>query len=364
MARTGSKILAAVFIAVCAVVAGVFLFYQALNQYWHQHPIEFESEHVFRIERGESIASVLSRLDDHATNLKTIEQQSFFPRLAMRLFANTALIKSGEYVLHGQYSRAASFELFATGQSKQYRLTLVDGHTTKQMIAAVEEAYLQQFEMKIDIEQLQSELSQSLDARAIELMQGANNLEGWFFPETYFFTRDSKPEETFQRAHVALVDVLEAEWEGRAADLPLRNPYEALILASIIERESGHIDERKQIAGVFIRRLNKGMKLQTDPTVIYGMGEAYQGNITRRDLQRDTPFNTYTRAGLPPTPIANPGRASIHAALNPAHGSALYFVAKGDGSHQFSATLEEHNRAVRRYQILQRRADYRSAPQP
>jgi len=364
MARSSSKILAVLIIVACGVVAGLFLFYQALNQYWHQSPIEFESEQIFRIERGESIAAVLARLDEQATNLRSYERQPIFSRLAVRLFANTALIKSGEYVLQGQYSRAASFELFATGQSKQYRLTLVDGHTTKQMMAAVEQAYRQQFEVIIDMEQLQRDLSQSLDPRAIDLMQGASNLEGWFFPETYFFTRDSRPEETFRRAHAALIDVLETEWERRAADLPLANPYEALILASIIERESGHIDERKQIAGVFTRRLNKGMKLQTDPTVIYGMGEAYQGNITRRDLQRDTPFNTYTRAGLPPTPIANPGRASIHAALNPAHGSALYFVAKGDGSHQFSATLEEHNRAVRRYQILQRRADYRSAPQP
>jgi len=160
-----------------------------------------------------------------------------------------------------------------------------------------------------------------------------------------------------------MLDVLLSEWALRNKSVPLQTPYEALILASIIEKESGHVDEREQIAGVFIRRLQKGMRLQTDPTVIYGMGDKYKGDLRRKDLKQDTPYNTYTRHGLPPTPIAMPGVASIRAAMHPADGKALYFVAKGDGSHYFSETLEEHNKAVRKYQILFRRADYQSKPQ-
>jgi conserved hypothetical protein, YceG family len=155
--------------------------------------------------------------------------------------------------------------------------------------------------------------------------------------------------------------VLAEEWAERAEGLPLETPYEALILASIVERETGVPEERSTIAGVFVRRLNMGMKLQTDPTVIYGLGDRFKGNLTRKHLREATLYNTYVIAGLPPTPIANPGREAIHAALNPMEGDALFFVAKGDGSHQFSATLKEHRQAVRDYQ-LQRAQDYRSSP--
>jgi UPF0755 protein len=154
-----------------------------------------------------------------------------------------------------------------------------------------------------------------------------------------------------KRAHAAMRDALATQWRERASDLPLEEPYQALILASIVEKETGRVEERGRIAGVFVRRLRLGMPLQTDPTVIYGMGDRYAGNIRRSDLVADTPFNTYLHVGLPPTPIAMPGLAALTASLHPAPGDALYFVARGDGSHEFSATLAEHNRAVARYQL-------------
>ena len=178
--------------------------------------------------------------------------------------------------------------------------------------------------------------------------------EGRFFPDTYSFPRRTTGLDVLARALQRMDQVLAEEWEGRAPGLPLKTPYEALILASIIEKETGLAAERPQIAGVFVRRLNQGMRLQTDPTVIYGMGERFAGNIRRTDLQEATPYNTYLIRGLPPTPIALPGRAAIHAALHPAAGEDLYFVARGDGGHVFSATLDQHNQAVRDFQLRQR----------
>jgi hypothetical protein len=180
-----------------------------------------------------------------------------------------------------------------------------------------------------------------------------SHAEGLFFPDTYYFSPHSPDIEVLRRAYQLQREKLLAAWESRAPGLPYKTPYEALIMASIIEKETGAAEERPQIAAVFVNRLNRGMRLQTDPTVIYGLGTRFDGNLRKADLLRDTPYNTYTRAGLPPTPIAMPGEEAIRAALNPADSKALYFVARGDGTHVFSDTLEEHNRAVNRFQRKQ-----------
>ena len=174
--------------------------------------------------------------------------------------------------------------------------------------------------------------------------------EGWFFPDTYLFSKRSRDVDILARAHRAMQRHLAREWEARAEQLPLESPYQALILASIVEKETGKEQDRPLVAAVFVNRLRQGMRLQTDPTVIYGLGERFDGNLRKSDLLADTSFNTYTRSGLPPTPIAMPGLASLQAVLHPAPSQALYFVARGDGSSHFSQTLEEHNRAVNRYQ--------------
>jgi UPF0755 protein len=194
---------------------------------------------------------------------------------------------------------------------------------------------------------------QAPDARQLmlELELDKAHAEGWFFPDTYHFVRGTTDKDLLQRAYASMRSQLEEQWQQREEGLPYRRPYEALIMASIIEKETGIPEEREQIAGVFVRRLQKGMRLQTDPTVIYGIGESYDGNIRLRDLRTDTPYNTYTRSGLPPTPIAMPGLAAIRAALHPAAGDSLYFVASGGGAHVFSSTLEQHNEAVIKYQL-------------
>jgi peptidoglycan lytic transglycosylase G len=204
-----------------------------------------------------------------------------------------------------------------------------------------------------------AELLNALDLN----QQPVRQPEGLFFPDTYVFSGATSDRDILRQAYRRLQKVLQEEWSARAPNLPYRDTYDALIMASIVERETGVSSERPEIAGVFVRRLQKDMLLQTDPTVIYGLGERFDGNLRRRDLDdADNLYNTYMHRGLPPTPIALAGRAAIRAALQPSAGEALYFVGRGDGSHQFSATLDEHERAVKKYQIEQRRADYRSRP--
>ena len=252
-------------------------------------------------------------------------------------------IKAGEYLLPAGTTPSQLLDLLVSGRVTQYALTLVEGWTFDEVMAAVRaDPVLIQTLDDIDNEEIMARLGQ----------QGVHP-EGRFFPDTYHFPRQTTDQQFLARAQRAMDRELEQQWADRTPDLPLENPQQALILASIVEKETGMASERPQIAGVFIRRLRRGMKLQTDPTVIYGLGEAFDGNLRRRDLRQDTPYNTYTRTGLPPTPIAMPGADAIRAVLHPADGDALYFVARGDGSHQFSATLVDHNRAVRKFQLKQ-----------
>ena len=251
-----------------------------------------------------------------------------------------ARLKAGEYRLAPGLTASGLLDLLVSGKVVQYPLTIVEGWTFRQLRDAVRQhAALRQ-------------TLEGLDDAAVMAALGrpGEHAEGRFFPDTYLFPRGTTDLEFLGRAYKRMGTVLDEAWRQRATGLPLKDPYQALILASIVEKESGVAAERPQIAGVFARRLQKGMKLQADPTVIYGLGEAFDGNLRRSDLETDTPYNSYTRTGLPPTPICLPGRAAIQAAVSPAEGNELYFVARGDGSHQFSASLDEHQRAVNQFQ--------------
>lgn len=252
-------------------------------------------------------------------------------------------LQVGEYQITPGMTARELIGGLVSGKAYFHKLTLIEGWTFEQMMRTVA---------------AEPKLKRTLsDNSAATLMQALGRVgehpEGRFYPDTYHFASDMTDVDFLRRAYDRMTTVLAEEWLQKGADIAVQSPYEALVLASIVEKETGQAQERPQIAGVFSRRLKTGMLLQTDPTVIYGMGSAFDGNIRRADLLRDTPYNTYTRAGLPPTPICMPGRAAIHAALHPASGDALYFVSRGDGSHQFSATIEEHNQAVRKYQLKQ-----------
>lgn len=313
-----------------------------------EQPLQLDDVHMLEVKAGDTPSGLFQRLEREG-----VLNDSFWLRLHWRLNLSGQNLHSGEYRLLPVMTAGEMIGLWQRGEVVQHTLTLVEGWNFRQVRAALQASPL--------IEQTIAELSD----REVMARLGHADLhpEGRFFPDTYSFTRGVSDIELLQRAFARLESVLADEWQGRSEGLPYKEPYQALIMASIIEKETGVPSERGEIAGVFVRRLARGMLLQTDPTVIYGMGESYRGRITRADLRKPTPYNTYTNAGMPPTPIAMVGREAIHAALHPLDGTSLYFVARGDGSHVFSNTLAEHNRAVREYQ-LKRRADYRSSPPP
>ncbi len=250
------------------------------------------------------------------------------------------LVQVGEYRIQAGDTPRKLLEMLNNGKVILHHVQLIEGWRFDQIRSVLRsDTRLIDDTAGVDNEQLLAMLGIT-----------AGYLEGWFYPDTYTFSRGDKVSEILRRAHQKMQKVLEEEWQSRAVGLPYESPEQALIMASIVEKETGLESERAQIAGVFVRRLQMGMRLQTDPTVIYGI-ENFDGNITRRHLRDPTPYNTYVIQGLPPTPIASPGRDSIRAALQPAEGDTLYFVSRGDGSHEFSSTFEQHQQAVNRYQL-------------
>lgn len=257
-----------------------------------------------------------------------------------RLSGHAGRVQAGNYEVRSALSPFALLEMITSGAHGLDKITVVEGWTFSQMRAALDAHPA-----------LKHNTRGASEAELIALLGIPHPAaEGWFFPDTYFFPNGGSDAALMQRAYRAMQNQLNTLWNARSAGLPLANPYEALILASVIEKETGQPAERPLIAAVFVNRLKFGMKLQTDPTVIYGLGAQFDGNLRKRDLLADGPYNTYTRTGLPPTPIALPGLAALTAALNPAQSKALYFVARGDGSSYFSNTLAEHERAVTKYQ--------------
>lgn len=287
-----------------------------------------------------------------ALNDQSVIQYPMLLRLYGRWSGQDATLKQGEYLLPQYLNMPSLLNILSSGNVIQYQLTFPEGIT-------VQEA-LQMLSRESSVEHV---LDGSNDARLLEIVAPHKNSEGLFFPDTYQYERGSNDWQILQRSFHRMQEVLLQEWSVKAEGLPYKSAYEALIMASIIEKETGQPAERQQIAGVFVRRLQKHMRLQTDPSVIYGLGDTFDGNLRRADLQDETnPYNTYRRHGLPPSPIALPGREAIHAALHPDQGDTIYFVARGDGWHEFSSTLKQHQKAVRNYQ-LKRRSNYRSSPE-
>lgn len=313
-----------------------------------EQPLNLSQEQLLDVPAGSTPTGTFNRLQADG-----VIRDGFWLRLYWRFNLQGQPLHSGEYRMTPGMTAEGLIGLWQRGEVVQYSLTLVEGWNFRQVRNALAKS-----------DKLQQTLAGLSDTQVMEkLGHGGVFPEGRFFPDTYRFVKGMTDAELLEKAYDRLDDVLAKEWSKRADDAPYSDPYQALIMASLVEKETGVPQERGQIAGVFVRRMQIGMLLQTDPTVIYGLGERYTGKLTRAHLKEATPYNTYVIAGLPPTPIAMVGREAIHAALNPVPGKSLYFVARGDGSHVFSDDLDAHNSAVREFQ-LKRRADYRSSPAP
>lgn len=315
--------------------AGGTLYYYAHSELpMQQSPVTFE------LRAGSGLKGVATRL----AAAGVLEHPELFVLIG-RLRGDAGNLKAGNYEFARPLTPLDLLQQITRGDVTQVTITFVEGWTFRQVRKALQE------HPKVKNETAGLSETELLAKLGIE----QPSAEGWFFPDTYHFGEGSSDLMILRRAHRLMLRHLDREWGRRAPDLPLKSPLEALILASIVEKETGRPEERGLVAAVFINRLRIGMRLQTDPTVIYGMGEAFDGNIRKRDLTTDTPYNTYTRSGLPPTPIAMPGLDSLRATLNPASSDAMYFVSRGDGTSVFSRTLAEHERAVTRYQRRGRR---------
>lgn len=327
-------------LALIAVAVSAVLVYRALLA---PLPIAASANALVVVHPGDTVNGVLARL---AANGQ-IENPEIF-KLYLR-HKPIKMLHFGEYELAKGARGVDLLAKLRAGEVVQHRLTFVEGSTFKQLLNAIGKH-----------PKLIDDVSEMSDAAFKEKIGVAKaEAEGWFFPETYQFVTGYKASQLLRSAHLRMQKELASAWQKRQPNLPYKTPYDLLIMASLIEKETGAPHERAEIAGVFVRRLNLGMRLQTDPTVIYGMFDNYQGKLRRSDLQRPHPWNTYVIPALPKTPIAMPGRAALQAAAQPQAGKSLYFVAKGDGTHFFSDSLAEHNRAVVEYQ-KNRRSDYRS----
>lgn len=330
------KLILGVFILFLGMGVAAAWLYQEMLRTMNSPLLGDDQPSAFVVAPGMGLNDVVGQL-----NQQGLIQTPEFALVWARLNKIAHRLKAGEYALTPGLTAKELFDNMVKGEVVHHSITLLEGWNIRQMLAEV--ARHEQLKVTLDHSDIMS-LGEQLNLPT-------QHPEGWFFPDTYHFTRGTTDEALLKRAHQAMVKYLDQAWEKRVENLPFKNAYEALSLASIVEKETGVVYERPKIAGVFVRRLQKRMRLQADPTVIYGMGEAFDGNIRRRDLRTDTPYNTYTRHGITPTPIAMPSGAAIDAVLNPEDGNELYFVAKGDGSHYFSATIHEHNRAVRKYQL-------------
>jgi len=323
------------FLLLVAGVAAGGYFYVAkqVDQYVNQ-PLQLEEPQIFTIESGTSFNSVLASL----TSAGLIESSDIV-KLVRRFHPELTQLRAGTYLIEPELSLNQALLQFKQGKEHQFAITFVEGSTFKEWREILESSPYLEHEL------------QGLTEADIAKLLGVEHekLEGLLLAETYHYTFGASDLDILKRAANKLQSVLDEQWAQRQEKLPLKSAYEALILASIIEKETAVESERERVASVFVNRLNKRMRLQTDPTVIYGMGDKYDGNIRKKDLRTPTPYNTYTIFGLPPTPIAMPGEASIAAALNPEDSNYLYFVASGKGGHVFSKSLAEHNRAVRAY---------------
>ncbi|MBT5388572.1 MAG: endolytic transglycosylase MltG [Porticoccaceae bacterium] len=347
-----TKFLTGLSVALIALLTAVVVLLSSMGQHLDrpvnlvgQQDLDANNRLKWTIETGSNLSEVNRRLFNRGILSK--------PKLMARYakLNNRASIRAGSYWITADDSARSLLDKFNRGEVIQYQITFPEGWSFEQWQA--------QFDA---VPQFAAESKQAVADLLEEAGVNVDHPEGWFFPDTYSYTSTDSRADILRRAHKKMRLELEQAWQGRDDNLPYSSAYDALIMASIIEKETGLAAERDEIAGVFIRRLKTNMRLQTDPTVIYGLGDEYQGDIRRSHLKQRTAYNTYMINGLPPTPIAMPSAAAIDAALHPKPGSSLYFVARGDGGHYFSDSLEEHLRAVKKYQINQRVQNYQSAP--
>jgi UPF0755 protein len=319
---------------VCTTIASVAA--AGVFTYWSKQPITSDGAPIeFSVTPGSGVGAASQQIVAAG-----VPVNPFLFSLLARVTQKASRIKAGSYELKPGTTPRRLIDQLVRGEFAQESLTIIEGWTFRQMRQAVAAATsLKHDTVGLSDKELMAKISPDFKTP-----------EGLFFPDTYLFAKGASELQIYKQAHAMLMNKLNAAWEQRDPSLPYTNPYQALIMASIVEKETGQKSERAMIAGVFVNRLRVGMLLQTDPTVIYGMGEKYDGKIRKRDLETDTPYNTYTRSGLPPTPIALPGLQSLAAALGPAKTDALYFVSRGDGTSHFSGNLADHNRAVNQYQ--------------